>query len=469
MGASPGALHRTFERLVLVGAAAAGLVALVLAYRVSPGSAFFLLVLPALPAAGYVIWYAHPAAVLSAGIGLSIFSGSWKYMGFPELIAPDRLLIAAAIATAVLRAPQVRDRARIEVRPIHWLLAITAAYIAASALAAGTFFDKAALLRLVDRVGIVGFVLFALAPVIFATARHRSILLACLVAVGLYLAITSFFETLGVRGLVFPRYISDQSIGIHVGRARGPFLEAVGNGTAIYIGLVAAVIAAKTWHVRWQRTVAVVTAVLCSASLVFTLTRSVWVGAATATLVTMLAHPQLRRWLLPVAVSAALVTAGTITVIPGLASKVQTRESSQGPIWDRLNLSRAALNMAEARPLFGFGWDRFKAVGTEYFQQGDFPLTAGVGVNVHSAYLSDLAELGLVGTTLWLASTVLAVWLALRRRGPPELEPWRYGLVAISVMFLVVSAFVYPYLFGVVVFWMWAGIVYGAGRTTTTG
>jgi putative inorganic carbon (HCO3(-)) transporter len=467
MVASPGAVRRIFERLVLAGAAAAGVAALFLAYRVSPSGAFYLLLLTALPAAAYVIWYAHPAAVLSAGIGLSIFSGSWKYMGFPELIAPDRLLISAAIATAVLRAPQVRDRAPIEVRPIHWLLAITAAYIAASALSAGTFFDKAALLRLVDRVGIVGFLLFALAPVIFATARHRSILLGCLVAVGLYLAATSFLETLGLTALVFPRYISDPNIGIHVGRARGPFLEAVGNGTAIYIGLVAAVIAAKTWQVRWQRRVAAVTAVLCAASLVFTLTRSVWVGAAAATLVTMLAHPQLRRWLLPVAVSAALVTAGTITAIPGLASKVQTRESSQGPIWDRLNLSRAALNMAEARPLFGFGWDRFKAVGTEYFQQGDFPLTAGVGVNVHSAYLSDLAELGLVGTTLWLASTVFAVWLALRRRGPPELEPWRYGLVAISVMFLVVSAFVYPYLFGVVVFWMWAGIVYGAGRTTT--
>ena len=29
-------------------------------------------------------------------------------------------------------------------------------------------------------------------------------------------------------------------------------------------------------------------------------------------------------------------------------------------------------------------------------------------------------------------------------------------------------AFVYPYLFGVVVLWMWAGIVYGAGQSTMT-
>jgi O-antigen ligase len=466
---SAGSLRQTLERLALAGAFVAGLGALFLVYRVSPGGAFFLLLLTtALPAAAYVVWHAHPAAVLSAGIALSIFSGSWKYMGFPELIAPDRLLISAAIATVILRAPQVRDRAPIEVRPIHWLLAVTVAYILASALAAGTFFDRASLLRLVDRVGVVGFLLFALAPAIFSKPQHRSMLLGCLVAVGLYLAVTSFFEALDLNGLVFPRYISDPAIGIHQGRARGPFLEAVGNGMAIYIGLVAAVVAVHTWQARWQRNVAMLTALLCAAALVLTLTRSVWIGSAAATVVTMLAHPRLRRWLLPVAVSAALVTAGTIAVVPGLATKVQTRESSQGPIWDRLNLSRAALNMAKARPLIGFGWNRFGSVGTDYFEQGDFPLTAGVGVNVHSVYLSDLAELGLVGTSLWLVGTVLAVWLALRRRGPPELEPWRYGLIAISVLFLVVSAFVYPYLFGVVVLWMWAGIVFGAGGTATT-
>jgi putative inorganic carbon (hco3(-)) transporter len=465
---SAGTLRQALERLALAGTLAAGLGALWLIYRVSPGGAFFLLLLTtALPAAAYVVWHAHPAAVLSAGLGLSIFSGSWKYMGFPELVAPDRLLIAAAIVTVIARAPQVRDRPPIQIGPIHWLLAATVAYIVASALAAGTFFEKAALLRLTDRIGIVSFLLFTLAPVIFAKAQHRSMLLGCLVAVGLYLAVTSFFEALGLTALVYPRYISDPAIGIHVGRARGPFLEAVGNGTAIYIGLVAAVIAARTWHGRWQRNVASVTALLCAGSLVFTLTRSVWVGSAAATVVTMLAHPQLRRWLLPVAVGAALMTAGTIAVVPGLGENVQTRESSQGPIWDRLNLSRAALNMAEARPLVGFGWERFKVVGTDYFQQGDFPLTAGVGVNVHSAYLSNLAELGLAGTSLWLLSTVLVVWMALRRRGPPELVPWRYGLIAISVLFLVVSAFVYPYLFGVVVLWMWAGIVYGVGQPTT--
>jgi putative inorganic carbon (hco3(-)) transporter len=205
------------------------------------------------------------------------------------------------------------------------------------------------------------------------------------------------------------------------------------------------------------------TAVLSAAALLFTLTRSVWIGSSVATLVAVLAHPRLRRYVLPLVAGAAAVVAISLVALPGLYAKAQARESQQGPIWDRINLSRAALNMVDARPLFGFGWNRFDAVGTDYFQQSDdIPLTSGVGVGVHSAYLSHLAELGLVGTTLWLLSTVLAVWLAIARRGPPELEPWRYGLLAVTVMFLVVSLFVYPYLFGVVVVWTWAGILYGS-------
>ena len=64
-------------------------------------------------------------------------------------------------------------------------------------------------------------------------------------------------------------------------------------------------------------------------------------------------------------------------------------------------------------------------------------------------------------------STALAMWLALSRRGPPEFEPWRYGLIAIAVQFFVVSALVYPYLFGVVVLWMWTGILLGGTQAST--
>jgi putative inorganic carbon (HCO3(-)) transporter len=413
-----------------------------------------------LASAAYVAWCTHPALLLCAGLTLSIFSGEWGNFGLPELVAPDRMLIAAAIATAILRAPAVRDSPSIASKPIHWLLAGTVAYLLGSALATGTFFEKDVMLRATDRVGAVPFLLFALAPVMFASRRHRTLLLQCLVGVGLYLSVTALLETTGPKALVLPHFITNPAVGIHTDRARGPFLEAVGNGTAIYICLVASVIAAMTWTVRWQRRLAIATTVLCAAGLLFTLTRSVWVGALLATVVTMLASRQLRRWLVPVTASAVLITAGALAVIPGLAEHASERRSQEATVWDRLNLDRAALNMAEARPLFGFGWGSFKTEGVNYFEQADtYPLSA-TDLPVHSAYFDHLAELGLVGTSLWVLSTALAVGLAISRRGPPELEPWRFGLLAIAIMYAVVAAFVYPYMFGTIVLWLWAGIVY---------
>ena len=117
-----------------------------------PGGAvadFALLVfVTALPAATYVAWRAHPAPLICGGTRPVALLGQLGNVGLPELVAPDRLLIYAAIVVVLLRGPAMRLRPRIEIQPIHWLLALTVAYVVASALVAGTFFDRAALLRL---------------------------------------------------------------------------------------------------------------------------------------------------------------------------------------------------------------------------------------------------------------------------------------------------------------------------------
>jgi O-antigen ligase len=130
-------------------------------------------------------------------------------------------------------------------------------------------------------------------------------------------------------------------------------------------------------------------------------------------------------------------------------------------VWDRYNLNRAALNMVEQRPLFGYGWGSFADRGTDFFELGpDYPLTAGVGTGVHSAVFSHLAELGLIGTFLWAASTILVPATAILRRGPPELAPWRAGLLAYAVFWWVVANFVYPYMFSVLILWLFAGVLW---------
>ncbi len=47
---------------------------------------------------------------------------------------------------------------------------------------------------------------------------------------------------------------------------------------------------------------------------------------------------------------------GTVKVIPSLNNLVSTRASDSATVNDRKNMITAGLNMVQAKPLFGFGW-----------------------------------------------------------------------------------------------------------------
>jgi O-antigen ligase len=222
---------------------------------------------------------------------------------------------------------------------------------------------------------------------------------------------------------------------------------------------VAAVIGLTVWRTRWIRRVCYFVIGLGSLSLLLTLTRAVWIAAVVGTVVAMLVMPRARRWVLPMLAVGTVAVIAALTLVPGLQSKATDRLEQQSPVWDRLNTNRAALKMAETKPLFGFGWQTFSAKGPEYMRQADgYPLT-GEGLEVHNVFLSHAAELGFVGAFLWAAALLSAVGGAIVRRGPPELLAWRIGLLAIFVAFLVVANFgPLSYAFPNLLLWTWAGI-----------
>lgn len=394
----------------------------------------------------YVAWHAAPAYVFSGAIALSVFSGNWDGIGLPGGAAPDRFLLAVAILALLLGAPGTRYVGtrgpwlpRIE--SAHWALGLTALYAAASALAVGTLATTDGAFRLLDRLGIIPFLMFLLAPVVFRTARERAILLTTLVILGAYLGLTSLFETIGLPELVFPHYIVDPNFGIHADRARGPLAEAEANGLALYGCGVAAALAAATWRDRLPRIGAGLVTLLCAAGILFTLQRAVWIGAVLATLVALLSFPRLRRLAIPALVGVGTIAFVSLALVPGLQGAATTRVNAQKPVWDRQNLSAAAVRMIEARPLFGFGWQKFHDESPDYFWQAkDYPLGA-TNEPVHNAFLSNAVELGLIGTLLWMAALALAVGGAIFGRAPPALEPWRVALVAYAIMWVVVANF----------------------------
>lgn len=401
----------------------------------------------------------EPAWILSAGVALSIFSGNWSNLHVPGPL--DRVVIVTGILTVLVRSIVVDDAPRVEVRRVHWILALLVLYAVGSSAWANTLSQHQAGFELLDRLGAVPFLLYLVAPAAFATERQRTILLGTLAVVGAYLGATAFFEMIGPQSLVFPKFILDAALGIHDGRARGPFLEAGADGLAMFCCAVAAVMLLDRPRKPWVRWAVMAIAALCLLGLVLTLTRQVWAGAAAGALLASVGSRRLRRRLPAAIVAGVVVIGGALLVVPGLQAKLHTRASAQKPVWDRLNSDAAALRMAESRPLLGFGWGTFPRYSPQYYHIAKtYPLSA-VG-EVHNVVLSNLAELGVVGVGLWLVGLTLAMVAPFTRRGPPELEIWKLGLIAVAVAWFVQATFApLAYAFDNYLPWLFAGVALG--------
>jgi O-antigen ligase len=200
--------------------------------------------------------------------------------------------------------------------------------------------------------------------------------------------------------------------------------------------------------------------------LLFTLTRSVWIATVVATALTMALTPRLRRFLLPTVAAGGSVVVLLLAVVPKFDNSVTHRANNQLTVWERRNVNAAAVEMVSRRPLLGFGLDTFNDRNAEYFPLlDDVPQVVTVDttrIAIHNVFLLFAVEQGLIGLALLLASLLAVVGSALLARGPPELRPWRTGLLAIAAYWVVAANFaplgqVFPNL----VVWLWAGIVLG--------
>jgi O-antigen ligase len=407
---------------------------------------------------GYMVWRVEPAYSIGAAVVLSAFAGNWPRLGVPGPLSPDRLLLAGGILSVLVRSWRSADMPRLRFTATHALLALAAAYALASAFFAGTLAQNASFLRLVDTFGIMPFLLFVTAPLAFRTQEQRRILMLSFVALGAYLGLTAVFETVKLDALVFPKYILDPHYGIHAGRGRGPFVEAVTNGLALFTCGVVCAIAVSQWHARRARVLAGGIGLLCLVGVFLCLERSVWIGAGLGICVGMLATRGARRYLVVVIAALGIGVGAALLFVPGLHQRVTARIDQKETIWDRRNLARAAINMVDARPLVGFGWARFQKDSANYFQQApDIPLTATT-FGVHNTPLAYAADLGLIGVTLWGLGLLCGVGAGLAARGPPDLVAWRIGLLSVAVATLVVIDAVPPSAWPNRAIWLLAGV-----------
>ena len=275
-------------------------------------------------------------------------------------------------------------------------------------------------------------------------------LMRLMLVFGVYLAFTGIMEYLRVWPVVFPAYIRDPSVGIHFGRARGPFVGAHSMGMCLTFTLLAA---HGLWH-RLGPTGRLLTGVAMVAmvgAIAVTGTRSVWLGAAAAASVVAWFGYRARQRLalmagLALAALMVAVVAGDRVVSP--IRKGGTVEATES-VHAREALANISWRMFRHRPLLGHGFGHYLHSSLAYFDisNAPVPLSLARRMTQHSTFLSLLTETGLLGLALFL--TLVATWgfygiQILRCPGASALERglaclWLGGLATFIVQMSVVE------------------------------
>jgi O-antigen ligase len=360
------------------------------------------------------------------------FLGAGRIVLLPlqGLIAAPTLLFLAALTAMLLRHPDVAfyeidrvafgllvvgsvGRAIVQRQRLFVMERITWPMLGLTALALASViqqpFESETWSLLASKL-IVPFVLFHVAGLVFTEERELRKFEVFALVVLAYLSFTAIAFLTGAHALIFPRFILDESLGIHVDRARGPFLQAVANGVSLNILGLVALHAYQRGKVQGLKSAVLLASV--PIAILATMTRAVWLSFASSVVALHFFsrnHKMRRAY-----VGLALIAATGLLVIlssPELAAVLNDRLEERGPVEFREAVYAGSWQMFLERPLTGWGFHQMPAelprYVSEYKDKVLYP---------HNTYLELLAEDGVAGLGLY-------VWLMW--------EMWRLGRGAI--------------------------------------
>ncbi len=411
----------------------------------------------ALPQEGSAAGLREPAYVwlLLAGLVFTMFTGYTRNMGLP--LPPDRPLIALAVLLWFF--DPARDRLRM--RAFYIIGAATIVWTTLSWMSTWPSTDTQPAFALLDRI-IVPLLMFPLGAAIFSTARRRELLLRTVTLVGIYVGFTGLMELVGLRGLLFPRYIAAAPIKTDDFRPGGPWLSPEPVGMVSVLALFAAGLLVHITENRLWRVIGVLGMVFGVIGTVVCLTRSNWISATLGVVAIAILVPRLRRPLLTVAVVLVIVGAVILVLLPEFRDVLITRITMERSVYDRENTNAAALRIIKQLPLFGIGWAQFIKNGNNvlWVRQADtYPMTT-VTIEVHNVFLSRAAETGVLGAVLWVLCFLTGPLLGLLAK-PGEIwsRHWKMlALVSFFVWIVPSMASPNPYLTPNYLIWLFWGV-----------
>jgi O-antigen ligase len=253
---------------------------------------------------------------------------------------------------------------------------------------------------------------FFLAKNLLKDEQEITTLMCLLFGLGAYLGITAFFEFFRLEQFILPRYISNMDFGIHQGRARGPFLQAATNGTAIGMLFFTSIYMYRSVKSSRARMLVIFLAGTMLAGVLFSLTRGAWVGTGVGLLLAVILDRSLRRYLVPAVVIGAVSLPLLLPILenPQPQGVIGDRLADVGNVYYRLNTWLAGLEMFWQHPIFGVGFARYADLNGLY--QDNFLISlSGLelsgGDAAHNTYIELAAELGLIGL---IPYTVIMFW-----------------------------------------------------------
>lgn len=260
---------------------------------------------------------------------------------------------------------------------------------------------------------LIPLVLFAIVRTHEINPRNLQAFYWVMTLFGAYLAWTAVCEVAGLWSLVHPKYISNPLIGIHFGRARGPFLQSVRLGiylmTALSMGWVTYI-----WQSRFAKKgqlVGLVYAALLILAIGLTFTRSIWIAlaAGAAIVAAWTFQGGYRRAALFGIVMCGLLAVPLKDAVIGMKREYGSQETVESTKM-RAVFAYVSWLMFRDHPLTGVGFGHFPHEKEDYLndRQTNLRLTSIQGYVHHNSWLSLLTELGLPGFALY--ALVLALW-----------------------------------------------------------
>ena len=243
---------------------------------------------------------------------------------------------------------------------------------------------------------VVPFALYHLAGSVFDDAASlRRLETFALVVLG-YLCVIAILFLCGAKALIFPRFILDESLGIHADRARGPFLQAVANGVTLnLLGLIAL---DSFRRGRLKGLSAVLFLIALPLAVLATQTRAVWLSFAGCipALIFLTSSQRVRRACL------LLILAGGVGLLTVLSfddtnTSFFDRLEERSPVEFRVVMYQTGLEMFLEKPLAGWGTSDLQselAKRVHDFHQSAFFF--------HNTYLEIAVQHGMLGLILYL-------------------------------------------------------------------